>query len=99
VLIDTAATWIAPGGSFERVKVTVNRVERSWVVNYAFHASESLPQSWEIFSAIFDGFVDKADIIVFILFIGAAFRVIDTSGALDIGIISFLKSILYFVLS
>jgi uncharacterized ion transporter superfamily protein YfcC len=91
VLIAAAATWIVPGGSFEREKVTVNGVERSLVVKDSFHATESHPQSWETFSAIFDGFVDKADIVVFILLIGAAFWVINTSKALDIGIIRFLN--------
>lgn len=92
VIFAAIATWITPGGSFERETISVNGVERSLVVKDSYHLSESNPQSWQFIAAIFDGFVDKADIIVFILLIGAAFWVINTSKALDIGIIRFLNA-------
>lgn len=92
VIIAAIATWIIPGGNFQKEKIIVNGVERSLVVKDSFQYSESSPRTWETLAAIFDGFVDKADIIVFILLIGAAFWVINTSKALDIGILRFLKS-------
>ena len=92
VLIAALATWIVPGGTFTRETITVNGVERSLVVKDSFTYSPSHPQGWETVAAIFDGFVDKADIIVFILLIGAAFWVVNTSKALDIGIIKFLNA-------
>ncbi|MPL92719.1 hypothetical protein SDC9_38832 [bioreactor metagenome] len=91
ILIAAAATWFVPGGAFDRQKVMVNGDERDIVVQGSYHETESNPQSWEILSSIYDGFVDKADIIVFILVIGASFWIINTSKALDIGIIKFLN--------
>lgn len=55
------------------------------------NAAYSSPQTWQVFSALFDGFVDKADIIIFILIIGGAFWIMNDSRAIDIGIYSFLK--------
>lgn len=92
ILLSALATWLVPAGSFEMKKMLVNGVERDVVVQNSFHATESNPQSWEVFSAIFDGFVDKADIIVFILLIGASFYIINLSRALDAGILKFLSS-------
>lgn len=43
-----------------------------------------------MFSAFYKGFVDKADIIVFILIIGGAFWIVNDSKAFDIGTVSFL---------
>jgi uncharacterized ion transporter superfamily protein YfcC len=40
---------------------------------------------------LFEGFTDKADIIVFILIIGGAFWIMNESKAIDAGILSFLK--------
>lgn len=84
-------TWIIPGGSYDREIKNVNGVEREVIVNNSFHYNENSPQSWEIFSAFFKGFVDKADIIVFILMIGGAFWILNDSKSIDIGILSFLK--------
>ena len=49
------------------------------------------PQSWQVFSALYDGFVKQSGIIVFILVIGGAFWLIGKSRAVDAGIFSFLK--------
>lgn len=57
----------------------------------SFQFTESHPQSWQIFSALYEGFVDKADIIIFILIIGGAFWIINDSRAIDVGIMSFLR--------
>lgn len=45
----------------------------------------------EVLSAFYKGFVDKADIIVFILIIGGAFWIVNDSKAFDIGTVSFLR--------
>jgi len=83
-------TWIIPGGVFEREVISVQGNEREVIVQESFHYVESNAQSWEIFSALFDGFVDKSDIIVFILIIGGAFWIMNNSRAIDVGIFSFL---------
>ncbi len=91
ILISAVATWLVPGGTFDRETIQVNGVDREVVVKGSYHASESNPQSWEVLAAVYDGFVDKSDIIVFILVIGASFWIINSSKALDIGIIKFMQ--------
>ncbi|MDF1572401.1 MAG: AbgT family transporter [Bacteroidales bacterium] len=83
-------TWFVPGGEFERKTVTVNEQEREIIVEGSFQFTESNPQTWQVFSALFDGFVDKADIIVFIIIIGGAFWIMNESKAIDVGIQTFL---------
>ncbi len=91
IVVAAALTWFIPGGNFERQKVTVNGTDREVIVNNSFHYTQSNPQTWEIFSAMFDGFVNTAHIIVFILMIGGAFWIMNESKAIDVGIYSFLK--------
>jgi uncharacterized ion transporter superfamily protein YfcC len=83
-------TWFVPGGEFERETVTVNEQQREIIVEGSFRFTESNPQTWQVFSALFDGFVDKADIIVFIIIIGGAFWIMNESKAIDVGIQTFL---------
>ena len=49
------------------------------------------PQTWQLFSAMFDGFSRQADIIAFVLIIGGAFWVLNSTHALDDGIKSFIN--------
>ena len=49
------------------------------------------PQTWQLFSAMFDGFSRQADIIAFVLIIGGAFWVLNSTHALDNGIRSFIR--------
>ncbi len=91
VVLSAMLTWVVPGGAFERKTVVVNGIERSVVVPGSFHEVERNPQTWQIFSALYEGFVDKADIIVFILIIGGAFWILNESKALDAAIHSMLR--------
>lgn len=91
VVISAILTWIVPGGAFERHIVTVNGIERNVVIPGSFHYSGNNPQTWQVFSALFDGFVSRADIIIFILIIGGAFWIMNTSRAIDVAIQSFLR--------
>jgi uncharacterized ion transporter superfamily protein YfcC len=84
-------TWVVPGGAFERETVSVNGIDRNVVIPGSFHQTEKHPQTWQVFSALFDGFVDKADIIVFILIIGGAFWIMNESKAIDVAIASVLR--------
>ena len=84
-------TWFFRGGAFDRQIVTVNGIDRNVVIPGSFHYVDSNPQTWQIFSALFDGFVDKADIIVFILIIGGAFWIMNESKAIDVAIRSILR--------
>lgn len=91
VVLAAALTWVVPGGTYDRQTVNVNGIERSIVVPGSFHHTERNPQTWQVFSALFEGFVDKADIIVFILIIGGAFWIMNESRAIDVAIRSFLR--------
>lgn len=91
VVLCAVLTWVVPGGAFERETVNVNGVDRSVVVPGSFHYTEKNPQTWQVFSALFDGFVDKADIIIFILIIGGAFWIMNESKAIDVAIGSVLR--------
>lgn len=84
-------SWILPGGEFTRITTEVNGVEREIIDNGSFHFIDQQPQTWEIFSAFFNGFVNTANIIVFILMIGGAFWIMNDSKAIDMGIFSFLQ--------
>lgn len=93
ILFASVLTWIIPGGEFERKTTDVNGSQREVVVNDSFHYVDSQPQTWQIFSSFFNGFVDKADIIVFILMVGGAFWILNNSKAIDIGVMTFLRKV------
>ncbi len=90
IIIAAVLTWIIPGGKYEREKITVNGVERSVIVNGSFQYVDSQPQTWQIFSAFYNGFVNMSHIIVFVLMIGGAFWIMNDTKAIDVGIFSFL---------
>lgn len=89
IVLAAVMTWFIPAGEF--LRETVNG--REVVVNDSFHYVDSAPQTWQIFSALFNGFVDKADIIIFILMVGGAFWILNNSHAIDVGVMSFLRRI------
>src|SRR4030043_2171408 len=91
IVLSAMLTWVAPGGAFDRQTVSVNGIDRSVVIPGSFHYVARNPQTCQIFSALFDGFVDKADIIIFILIIGGAFWIMNESKAIDVAIGSVLR--------
>lgn len=92
ILLCGVLTWIIPAGEYNYQTVNVNGVERSVVVDGSFHQVDSSPQTWQIFSSLLSGFQRQAGIIAFILIIGGAFQIMNSSRAIDFGIYSFLKS-------
>lgn len=91
ILVAAILTWIIPGGEFNRETLNINGTDRQVIVNDSFHYVENQPQTWQLFSALFNGFVNTAPIIAFILLIGGAFWIMNFSKAIDVGIYSFLK--------
>jgi uncharacterized ion transporter superfamily protein YfcC len=91
VVLAAVLTWIVPAGEFQRTQKAYDGKSREVIVpeSFTFHEQGS-PQTWQVFSALFEGFVDKADIIVFILLIGGAFWILNASRAIDVGILSML---------
>ena len=93
IVLAAVLTWVVPAGEFVRQSVEFNGTTREVVVNDSFHYVESSPQTWQVFSALYNGFVDKADIIIFILMVGGAFWILNNSHAIDVGVMSFLRRI------
>lgn len=91
IVFAAVLTWVVPAGEFVRETIDVNGSSREVVVNNSFHYTERSPQTWQVFSALFNGFVDKADIIIFILMVGGAFWILNNSHAIDVGVMAFLR--------
>ncbi len=71
----------------------VDDTHREVVVPDSYHLVEKEMQTWQIFSAFFNGFVKTSNIIVFILMIGGAFWILNVTKAINVGILSFLNII------
>ena len=89
IVLAAVLTWVVPAGEFLRQTVDGREV----VVSNSFHFVDRAPQTWQIFSAFFNGFVDKADIIIFILMVGGAFWILNNSQAIDVGVMAFLRRV------
>ena len=50
-----------------------------------------VPQTWQVFSALFEGFSQQAGIIAFVLIIGGAFWIVNSTKAVDAGITRFIS--------
>ena len=89
IVLSAILTWVVPAGEYTRQVVDGREV----VLNDSFHRVDAAPQTWQIFSALFNGFVDKADIIAFILIVGGAFWILNNSHAIDVGVMAFLRRV------
>ena len=89
IVLAAVFTWVVPAGEYSRQVVDGREV----VVSDSFHHVDAAPQTWQIFSALFNGFVDKADIIIFILMVGGAFWILNNSHAIDVGVMAFLRRV------
>lgn len=92
ILICAALSWIIPAGEYSREIKVVNGTERTVIVDNSFHAVDAAPQSWQVFGVLLEGFEKQAGIIAFLLIIGGAFQIMNSSRAIDTGILSFLHN-------
>ena len=53
----------------------------------------AVPQTWQLFSALYEGFSQQAGIIAFVLIIGGAFWVVNSTKAVDTGILKFMDKV------
>ena len=101
IIIAAVATWIVPGGQYvkkinpetgksEVVYETVN-INGENVSEPKFEYVENNVQTWQIFAALYKGFEKQAGIIVFILMVGGAFWIMNTTKSIDVGIFAFLN--------
>ncbi len=89
IVLAAVMTWFVPAGEYLRQSVDGREV----VVSDSYHRVDAAPQTWQVFSALFNGFVDKADIIIFILMVGGAFWILNHSHAIDVGVMAFLRRV------
>ena len=81
ILVCALATMVVPPGQY----VTAGDGSVSFV------SAERSPQTWQVFTALYNGFVKQAGIIVFILIVGGAFWVLNATGAVSYGINRFIS--------
>ena len=91
IIIAAVTTWIVPSGEFNRQKIETNGNTREIIQTGSYHQVEQQPQTWQIFSAFYKGFVRSPKIIVFILILGGAFWILNESKAIDAGVDAFLR--------
>lgn len=83
IVLCAVMTWVLPGGQY--IKADDGTV--------SYEAVDSVPQTWQVFSAIYHGFVKQAGIIIFILVVGGAFWLLNATGAVEAGIKRFISVI------
>jgi len=99
IVFAAVLTWFIPPGKYIPKTYTENGEVKTGV---QFYYEDDLPepyqsefdasvQTWQVFSALFKGFVKQSNIIIFILMIGGAFWIMNQSKAIDVGIFSFLN--------
>ena len=76
-------TWFVPGGQYVKAEDGT----------LSYEAVDNVPQTWQVLSAIYHGFVKQAGIIVFILVVGGAFWLLNATGAVETGIQRFIVRI------
>jgi uncharacterized ion transporter superfamily protein YfcC len=93
IVAAAAATWFVPSGEFVRETVLLdNGDSKEVVVPDSYHKLEDAsPQTWQVFSAFFKGFLKTSDIIAFIFIIGGAFWIFNHTRAIDVGVAAFLS--------
>ncbi len=83
IALCAVATWFVPGGQY------VTSEDGTLV----YEPVGSVPQTWQVFSAIYHGFVKQAGIIIFILVVGGAFWLLNATGAVSAGISRFIRRV------
>ena len=76
-------TWLVPGGQYTAAEDGT----------LSYEQVPSVPQTWQVFSAIYHGFSKQAGIIVFILVVGGAFWLLNATGAISAGISRFIVKV------
>lgn len=91
ILLCAVLSWVIPAGEYDRHTQEVGGTMRTVIVPGSYHAVAAAPQTWQVFAALLEGFEKQAGIIAFLLIIGGAFQIMNSSRAIDAGIFSFLR--------
>ena len=83
IALCAVATWLVPGGQYVQGDDGT----------LTYESVDHVPQTWQVFSAVYHGFVKQAGIIVFILVVGGAFWLLNATGAVAAGISRFIARV------
>ncbi len=102
IVLAAVATWLIPGGQYiKETKIIEGKEKQVQVYETVtvdgvskeipkFEYTDHKIQTWEVFAAMFKGFEKQAGIIIFILMVGGAFWIMNTTKSIDVGIFAFL---------
>ncbi|MCF0210018.1 MAG: YfcC family protein [Bacteroidales bacterium] len=92
IVLAALATIFVPAGEFTRIEQTTQSGKIvNQIVPNTYHQIDSSPQTWQIMSALFKGFQKAPAIIAFILILGGAFWILNETGAISMGVQTFLN--------
>ena len=83
IVLCAVLTWFVPGGQYVKAEDGT----------LSYEAVDAVPQTWQVLSAVYHGFVKQAGIIIFILVVGGAFWLLNATGAVEAGIQRFIARI------
>ena len=83
ILLSALLTWFLPGGEYVKGEEGT----------LAYRDVESVPQFFGVFTALYHGFVKQSGIIIFILIVGGSFWLLNSTGAISVGIGRFIRSV------
>jgi uncharacterized ion transporter superfamily protein YfcC len=83
VVLAAAATYVLPGGEYQRIEKDGRKVAVAGSYRSVPHRPQGLP---ELALVPFNGMMEAAEILVLIFIIGGAFNIIKDTGALSAGI-------------
>ena len=92
IILMAIATYIVPGGAYERVVTEVNGQSRTVVLNGSFQYVENEAQGlFSVMQAPISGLEQSAEIIAFLFVVGGAFSLITRTKAIDSAIAKVFK--------
>ena len=83
ILLSALLTWFVPGGEYVKGEEGT----------LSYRDVESVPQFFGVFTALYHGFVKQSGIIIFILIVGGSFWLLNSTGAISVGIGRFIRSV------
>ena len=83
ILLSALLTWFLPGGEYVKGEEGT----------LSYRDVESVPQLFGVFTALYHGFVKQSGIIIFILIVGGSFWLLNSTGAISVGIGRFIRSV------
>lgn len=81
IVLLAITTYFIPAGEYER---EVNEDGRTVVINGTYQETEANPAGFlDVFTAVFDGMVQSADIVFLLFIVGGSFGILTATGAIE----------------